>query len=29
LLDERAYPDAALIELDRRRGQIEGNFRDI
>lgn len=29
LLDEQAYPDRALIELYRKRWQIEGNFRDI
>lgn len=29
LLDEKAYPDAVLIELYRLRWLIEGNFRDI
>jgi hypothetical protein len=29
LLDEKAYPDEALIELYRLRWQIEGNYRDI
>jgi len=29
LLDEGAYPDAALMELYLRRWQIEGNYRDI
>jgi IS4 transposase len=29
LLDEEAYPDAALKELYLRRWQIEGNYRDI
>lgn len=29
LLDEKAYPDEALIELYRLRWQVEGNYRDI
>ena len=29
LLDEAAYPDAALIELYGLRWQVEGNYRDI
>ena len=29
LLDAKAYPDAALAELYRRRWQVEGCFRDL